>query len=383
MKLLIKGGQIHDAIHKEAYVADILAEDGKIIKIEKDILVKDEVNVVNAEGLNVYPGLVEAHGHIGLDGYGIGFEGQDYNEYNDILTPHLRAIDGINPLDETLHQAALGGVTTVSTGPGSSNVVGGTFTAIKMTGKRVDQMIIKEQVAMKCAFGENPKRCYKDKNNCSRMSTAAKLREILFQAKEYQGKLLAAGDDITKKPAFNMKLEALLPVLNREIPLKCHAHRADDIFTAIRIAKEFNLKLTIEHCTEGHLIVDELVKENVPVAVGPSFGHATKYELRNKTFETPGILAKAGLKVSIITDSPVTPQQYLSLCAGLAVKSGMDAFDALRAITINTALHIGIEDRVGSLEVGKDADIVIADGDILESSTKVLYTFIDGKQIES
>ncbi|WP_066714316.1 amidohydrolase [Clostridium sp. Marseille-P299] len=383
MKLLIKGGQIHDAIHKEAYVADILAEDGKIIKIEKDILVKDEVNVVNAEGLNVYPGLVEAHGHIGLDGYGIGFEGQDYNEYNDILTPHLRAIDGINPLDETLHQAALGGVTTVSTGPGSSNVVGGTFTAIKMTGKRVDQMIIKEQVAMKCAFGENPKRCYKDKNNCSRMSTAAKLREILFQAKEYQGKLLAAGDDITKKPAFNMKLEALLPVLNREIPLKCHAHRADDIFTAIRIAKEFNLKLTIEHCTEGHLIVDELVKENVPVAVGPSFGHATKYELRNKTFETPGILAKAGLKVSIITDSPVTPQQYLSLCAGLAVKSGMDAFDALQAITINPALHIGIEDRVGSLEVGKDADIVIADGDILESSTKVLYTFIDGKQIEA
>lgn len=383
MKLLIKGGQIHDAIHKEAYVADILAEDGKIIKIEKDILVKDEVNVVNAEGLNVYPGLVEAHGHIGLDGYGIGFEGQDYNEYNDILTPHLRAIDGINPLDETLHQAALGGVTTVSTGPGSSNVVGGTFTAIKMTGKRVDQMIIKEQVAMKCAFGENPKRCYKDKNNCSRMSTAAKLREILFQAKEYQGKLLAAGDDITKKPAFNMKLEALLPVLNREIPLKCHAHRADDIFTAIRIAKEFNLKLTIEHCTEGHLIVDELVKENVPVAVGPSFGHATKYELRNKTFETPGILAKAGLKVSIITDSPVTPQQYLSLCAGLAVKSGMDAFDALQAITINPALHIGIEDRVGSLEVGKDADIVIADGDILESSIKVLYTFIDGKQIEA
>lgn len=383
MKLLIKGGQIHDAIHKEAYVADILAEDGKIIKIEKDILVKDEVTVVNAEGLNVYPGLVEAHGHIGLDGYGIGFEGQDYNEYNDILTPHLRAIDGINPLDETLHQAALGGVTTVSTGPGSSNVVGGTFTAIKMTGKRVDQMIIKEQVAMKCAFGENPKRCYKDKNNCSRMSTAAKLREILFQAKEYQGKLLAAGDDITKKPAFNMKLEALLPVLNREIPLKCHAHRADDIFTAIRIAKEFNLKLTIEHCTEGHLIVDELVKENVPVAVGPSFGHATKYELRNKTFETPGILAKAGLKVSIITDSPVTPQQYLSLCAGLAVKSGMDAFDALQAITINPALHIGIEDRVGSLEVGKDADIVIADGDILESSTKVLYTFIDGKQIEA
>lgn len=382
MKLLIKGGQIHDAIHKEAYVADILAENGKITKIEKNILVGPEVKVIDAEGLYVYPGFVEAHSHIGLDGYGIGFEGQDYNEYNDILTPHLRAIDGINPMDETLRQAALGGVTSAATGPGSSNVLGGTFAAIKLYGKRVDQMVIKEKVAMKCAFGENPKKCYKDKSNYSRMSTAAKLREILFQAREYQEKMLAAGDDITKKPAFNMKLEALIPVINREIPLKCHAHRADDIYTAIRIAKEFHVKLTIEHCTEGHLIVDELVKENVPVAVGPSFGHATKYELRNKTFETPGILAKAGLKVSIITDSPVTPQHYLALCAGLAVKSGMDDFDALQAITINPALHIGIEDKVGSLEIGKDADIVIADGNVLESSTKVLYTFIDGNQIE-
>lgn len=213
------------------------------------------------------------------------------------------------------------------------------------------------------------------------MSTAAKLREILFQAKEYQAKLMAAGDDFSKKPAFNMKLEALLPVLNREIPLKCHAHRADDIFTAIRIAKEFNLKITIEHCTEGHLIVDELVKENIPVAVGPSFGHATKYEVRNKTFETPGILARAGLQVSIITDSPVTPQKYLALCAGLAVKSGMDPFQALQAVTINPAKHIGIEERVGSLEVGKDADIIITDGDVFESSTSVVHTFIDGNQI--
>lgn len=381
MRLLIKGGHIFDAIQEEPYIADILIEDGKIKKIEKNITMDGEVELFSAIGLNVYPGLVEAHGHIGLDGYGIGFEGQDYNELNDILTPHLRAIDGINPLDETFHQAALGGVTTVSTGPGSSNVIGGTFTAIKMAGKRVDDMIIKEQVAMKCAFGENPKRCYKDKNNCSRMSTAAKLREILFQAREYQAKLMAAGDDLSKKPTFNMKLDALLPVLNREIPLKCHAHRADDIFTAIRIAKEFNLKFTIEHCTEGHLIVDELVKENVPVAVGPSFGHATKYEVRNKTFETPGILARAGLQVSIITDSPVTPQKYLALCAGLAIKSGMDPHQALQAITINPAKHIGIEDRVGSLEVGKDADIIITDGDVFESSTKVLHTFIDGKQI--
>jgi imidazolonepropionase-like amidohydrolase len=381
--ILIKGGFIHDAVNPAPYIADILAVDGKITKIQQDIVPEEGTEVVDAAGLNVYPGLVDAHSHIGLDGYGIGFEGQDYNELNDIITPHLRAIDAVNPRDESLLLAALGGVTTVSTGPGSSNVLGGAFTAIKLTGDRIDNMILKEKTAMKCAFGENPKRCYKDKNNYSRMSTAAKLREMLFQAKEYQEKLDNAGEDLSKKPAFNMKLEALLPVLNREIPLKAHAHRADDIFTAIRIAKEFDLKLTLEHCTEGHLIAGELAKEGYPVAVGPSLGHATKYELRNKTFKTPGILAKAGLSVSIITDSPVIPQQYLALCAGLAVKSGMEPFAALQAITINPAKHIGVDARVGSLTVGKDADIVIADGDIMDSLTNVIGTYIEGKLIKA
>ncbi|WP_312370080.1 amidohydrolase, partial [Lachnoclostridium sp.] len=362
-QLLIKNGIIYNSTEIMPYQSDILVEDGKIIKIEEKITETKEMKVIDATGLFVYPGLVEAHSHIGLDGYGIGFEGQDYNEMNDILTPQLNAIDGINPMDVTLKKAALGGVTCAATGPGSSNVLGGTFTAIKMTGDRVDHMVVKDKVAMKCAFGENPKRIYKDKNNFSRMSTASKLRDMLNKAKEYQAKLVAAGEDVFKKPSYDAKLEALLPVLNHEIPLKAHAHRADDIFTAIRIAKEFNLRLTIEHCTEGHLITEELQKEGYPVAVGPSFGHATKYELRNKTFETPGILAKAGLQVSIITDSPVIPQHYLALCAGLAVKSGMEPFAALQAITINPAKHIGIEDRVGSLEVGKDADIVITDGD--------------------
>lgn len=377
--LLIKGGLVHDAVKETPYIADILSIDGKIVRIQPEITAEEGMEVIDAKGLYVYPGLVDAHSHIGLDGYGIGFEGKDFNEMNDILTPHLRAIDAINPMDPTLLQAVQGGVTTVATGPGSSNVLGGTFAAIKLYGTRIDKMVIKEKAAMKCAFGENPKRVYKDKNNYSRMSTAAKLREILYQAREYQEKLGNAGDDSSKKPAFNMKLEALLPVLNREIPLKAHAHRADDIFTAIRIAKEFNLKLTIEHCTEGHLIAEELAKEGYPVAVGPSFGHATKFELRNKTFATPGILAKAGLSVSIITDSPVTPEQYLSLCAGLAVKSGMDPFEALKAITINPAKHIGIEDRVGSLAIGKDADIVITNGNIMDSLTNVVSTFIDGK----
>lgn len=376
--LCIKNGLIHDAVSATPYVGDILVENGKITQILPANSCKEAETVIDATGLNVYPGLVDAHSHLGLDGYAIGFEGQDYNEMNDILTPQLRAIDGINPQDETLQLALEGGVTCVGTGPGSSNVLGGMFVAMKPFGHRIDDMIVKFPVAMKCAFGENPKRCYKDKNNYSRMSTASKLREMLFKAREYQAKLDVAAEDPSKKPAYDMKLEALLPVLRREIPLKAHAHRADDIFTAIRIAKEFDVKLTIEHCTDGALIAEDLAKENYPVAVGPSFGHATKYELKNKSFKTPGILSKAGCQVSIITDAPVIPQQYLSLCAGLAVKSGMDAFEALKAITIHPAKHLGIADRVGSIEVGKDGDFVISDGNIMDSATKVNYTIVNG-----
>lgn len=376
--LCIKNGLIHDAVSATPYTGDILVENGKITQILPANSCKEAETVIDATGLNVYPGLVDAHSHLGLDGYAIGFEGQDYNEMNDILTPQLRAIDGINPQDETLQLALEGGVTCVGTGPGSSNVLGGMFVAMKPFGHRIDDMIVRFPVAMKCAFGENPKRCYKDKNNYSRMSTASKLREMLFKAREYQEKLNAAAEDPSKKPAYDMKLEALLPVLRREIPLKAHAHRADDIFTAIRIAKEFDVKLTIEHCTDGALIAEDLAKENYPVAVGPSFGHATKYELKNKSFKTPGILSKAGCQVSIITDAPVIPQQYLSLCAGLAVKSGMDAFEALKAITIHPAKHLGIADRVGSIEVGKDGDFVISDGNIMDSATKVNYTIVNG-----
>lgn len=376
--LCIKNGLIHDAVSATPYVGDILVENGKITQILPANSCKEAETVIDATGLNVYPGLVDAHSHLGLDGYAIGFEGQDYNEMNDILTPQLRAIDGINPQDETLQLALEGGVTCVGTGPGSSNVLGGMFVAMKPFGHRIDDMIVKFPVAMKCAFGENPKRCYKDKNNYSRMSTASKLREMLFKAREYQAKLDAAAEDPSKKPAYDMKSEALLPVLRREIPLKAHAHRADDIFTAIRIAKEFDVKLTIEHCTDGALIAEDLAKENYPVAVGPSFGHATKYELKNKSFKTPGILSKAGCQVSIITDAPVIPQQYLSLCAGLAVKSGMDAFEALKAITIHPAKHLGIADRVGSIEVGKDGDFVISDGNIMDSATEVNYTIVNG-----
>lgn len=375
--LLIKNGLIFDAIHPEPFRADILVKDGKIAKIGQN-LEAAEAEVVDASQLQVYPGFVEAHCHIGLDGYGIGYEGSDYNEMNDPVAPELRAIDGIEPTDPTFLQAAQGGVTSVCTGPGSANVLGGTFVAMKTMGsKRVDDRIIKTPVAMKCAFGENPKRCYRGKEITSRMTTAAKLREILFRAREYGQKR----QNPDKAPAFDMKLEALQPVLRGEIPLKAHAHRADDIFTAIRIAKEFGLKMTLEHCTEGHLVAEQLVAEGYPLAVGPSLTHASKFELRNKTFETPGILAKAGGQVSIITDSPVIPQQYLPLCAGLAVKSGMDPFQALQAITINPAKHIGIADRVGSLEEGKDADLVLAHGNPMDSETVIEAVYIDGKRV--
>ncbi len=376
--MIIKNAIIHDAVHEEACRGDILIENGKIVSVGGSAGADQEI--LDAAGLHAYPGFVDAHSHIGLDGYG-GPTGStfDYNEMNDICCPQLRGMDSYYAMDAAIPMALEGGVTTVATGPGSANVLGGTFLAVKMTGKTVEEAMIRPAVAMKCAFGENPKRCYKEKCDSARMTTAAKLRQMLFEARDYMLRKEAAGDDIMKQPKFDMKMEALIPVLKREIPLKAHAHRCDDIMTAIRIAKEFDLKITIEHCTEGHLIVDELKAAGVPAAVGPTLSNASKLELLNKSWTTPGILASAGIPVSIITDAPVIPQQYLPLCAGLAVKAGMDPFQALQAITINPARHIGVEDRVGSLEAGKDADIVLADGDPLISDTVIKYVFVNGK----
>lgn len=379
--LLIKNGNVHDAVHRDAYKADILTDKGKIASIGENLAVPEDAQVIDAAGLEVWPGFVDAHTHIGLDGSGVGFEGRDYNEMNDICCPQLRAIDGINPMDPSLRTAREAGVTTVCTGPGSANVLGGTFTAIKTVGRRVDDMIVKAEVAMKCAFGENPKRCYRDKCDSTRMSTAAILRRALFEAKDYKARKDAAGGDAAKMPKFDMKMEALLPVLERKIPLKAHAHQANDIFTALRIAREFDVDITLEHVTEGHLIVEELAKENVMLAVGPTLTHASKFELQNKSWETPGALAAAGCHVSIITDNSVIPQQYLPLCAGMAVKAGMDPFDALRAITINAARHAGVSDRVGSLEIGKDADIAVTEGCPFEVFHTVKAVVIDGNRL--
>lgn len=380
--ICIKNGRVHDAVHETPYIGNILIEEDKIISIGSDFSVPVDAHIIDAGGMEVYPGFVEAHCHLGLEEYGIGYEGMDINELNDAVTPQMRGIDSINPLDPTFEKAAMAGITCVGTGPGSGNVLGGTFAAIKTVGHCVDDMIVKDGVAMKCAFGENPKNCYKNKSVYTRMTIASKLREALYKTKDYLARKEAADGDISKTPAYDFKLEALIPVIKGEMPLKAHAHRADDILTAIRIAKEFGVGLTLEHCTEGHLIADKLASENYPLAVGPSLTHATKFELRNKSFTTPGILANAGCQVSIITDSPVIPQEYLPMVAGLAVKAGMKPFDALKAITINPAKHLGIEDRVGSLEPGKDADIVIMNGSAFESLTETVHVLINGQLIK-
>ena len=378
-EMIIKNGRIHDAVHREAYTADILIQNGKIAAIGEGLGGDEEI--FDAAGLDVYPGFVEAHCHLGLDGYGIGFEGADYNEMGDVCTPHLRAIDSFNPLDPSVRKAALAGVTSVATGQGSANALGGTWIAVKTVGISVDEMIIRDPVAMKGALGENPKRCYREKGNAARMSTAAVIRGMLFKAKQYLQKKEAAAGDLSKEPAFDFKCEAMIPVLKKEIPLKIHAHQANDILTSIRIAKEFDVDLTLEHVTEGHLIADILAKEGYPAAVGPTLTHASKFELQNKSWTTPGILAAKGCQVSIITDSPVIPQEYLPLCAGLAVKAGMDPFEALKAITINPAKHVGIADRVGSIEVGKDADFAIYEGDPMVSDSLCRKVFINGAAV--
>ena len=378
--LLIKNGHIKTMAGYELENGCVLiGDDGKIISVAPAI---DEpcAQVIDAGGRLVTPGCVDAHCHIGLDNEATGWEGKDYNEIVDPITPQMRAIDSIYPQDEAFGKALQGGVTTACTGPGSANVVGGTFVAIKLYGNRIDNMIVKNPIAMKCAFGENPKRCYGQQGKrapMTRMGVAALIRELLFKTRRYMEDK-AAG----KNPGFDMKLEAMIPVLEGKIPLKAHAHRADDILTTIRIAKEFGVGLTLDHCTDGAVIADELAKEGYPAFVGPSFGAKTKIELDSKSFETPGILHKAGVKVSIITDAPVIPLQALPMCAGMAARAGMPIEDAWKAITITPAESIGIANRVGSLEPGKDGDVVIWTDDPLTTiGGRAYITVIEGKVV--
>ena len=380
--LLIKNGYIKtmagDDIPKGCV---LIGDDGKIVSVKKTIAAPAGCEIIDAEGRLVTPGLVEAHCHTGLSMSSLRWEGAEYNEKGDPVTPQMRAIDGINPIDEKLDDAIEYGVTTACTGPGSANVVGGTFAAIKLAGRSVDEMILKHPIAMKCAFGENPKSFYgqSGKTPVTRMATAFLLRDLLTKAKNYLD-----AKEAGKEPTYDAKLEAMLPVMRREIPLKAHAHRADDILTAIRIAKEFNVRLTLDHCTDGAVIADILAKEGYPAFVGPFFGDKTKPELANKSAATPGILHRAGVSVSIITDASVTPLKYLALCAGIAVAEGLDYEEGWRAITRNPARDTGIGDRVGTLEAGKDGDVVIWTADPLTSVGASAYlTVIDGKIVHS
>lgn len=338
----------------------------------------DDEDVLDVDGAWVLPGLIEAHAHIGITEEKWGIIADDCNEATTPVTAALRAIDAVNPMDPAFHNAIEAGITSVMVGPGSANVVGGQFVFMKTQGRCVDNMVVKNPAAMKVAFGENPKTAYGDKDQfpATRMGVAGLLRKMLYQAVQYKND--KESGNLAKE---DFEMEPWIPVLNREIPLKAHAHRADDILTAIRIAKEFNVDITIDHGTESHLIVDEVKASGFPVIVGPDFTSRSKLEVQNMNFKTNKILCEAGILFSITTDHPVTLIQYLPLCAGLAVRHGLPIEDALRAITINAARICRVDDRVGSLRKGKDADIAVFSGNPLEVFSRVLYTIIDGELI--
>ncbi|HEY8910111.1 MAG TPA: amidohydrolase [Desulfosporosinus sp.] len=381
-KLFIKNGQIKTMTGRE-FAGNILIEGTKITALEEtsEVEVPSDAIVIDALGCLVLPGFIDAHCHVGIGEEIYRWEGEDFNEMSDPVTPDMRAIDGINPEDEGFRDARLGGVTAVFTGPGSGNVIGGTGVVMKTAGIIVDKMIVRDPAGLKVAFGENPKMVYGEQKKMpmTRMGTAALLRQALVDAQVYRDKLEEGKTDPDKIPERDLGLEALLLVINRKIPLRAHAHRADDIMTAIRIAREFEVDLVIEHCTEGHKIAKELAEMGYPAVVGPLLTNRSKVELKDKSFKTPGILANAGVKVAIMTDHSVTPIEQLPLCAALACKAGMDEEDALRAITINSAEILGVSDRIGSLEVGKDADIVIWSEHPFILTARPLYVIIDGK----
>ena len=340
--------------------------------------------VLDVKGGHVLPGLVDAHCHLGMFGDAQGFEGDDGNESTDPWTPQLQAVDAVNPLDRCFQEAREAGVTTVLTGPGSANPISGQFAALKTSGRWVDEMVLRAPAAMKMALGENPKSVYSERHETpvTRMATAAIIRASLAKARDYQARIeRSEADPEEERPDYDAKLEALLPVLRGELPVHVHAHRADDIATALRICREFGLRCVIVHGTEGHLIPDLLAREGVPVITGPCLGDRSKPELANMTLESPAMLARAGVEIAICTDHPEVPIQYLPLCAALAVRGGLDPEQALAAITITPARIAGLDGRLGSLTPGKDADILITSGHPLDWMSRVVAVFIDGKMV--
>ncbi len=384
--MYIVGGRIKTMAGEDIREGCIRIAEGRIAEIGRrdEVILRPGPNervIVVRDGL-IMPGMIEAHCHMGITEEKKGAEGDDCNETVNPVTPYLRALDAVNTMDAAFDDAVRAGITSAMIGPGSANVVGGQFAFLKTKGRRADDLVVKAPAAMKVAFGENPKVNYsgQGKSPSTRMAIAAMLREELTRAFAYADKKRRA-DDNGEDFEEDFSMECWLPVLRREIPLKAHVHRVDDIFTAVRIAREFKVKMTLDHCSEGHLIAEELGKEGFPAIVGPDLASRNKIEVQNMAFKTVGVLNRAGVMTAITTDHPVSLIQSLPLCAGLAVKSGLPLEEGYRAITIHPAVICGVEDRVGSLEVGKDADIAIFTGNPMEVFSRTLYTIIDGEVV--
>ena len=369
--ILIRNGLLYTMEANEAIHGDLLIDQGKILQISNHIQPTERMQIIDASGLRVYPGFIDAHSHIGISEEKKTGQGDECNEGTNPVTPCMRAIDAVNPMDSAFHNALAAGVTGVMVGPGSSNPIGGQFAFIKTHGRCIDDMIVMAPSAIKLAFGENPMSCYGPNGNMpsTRMGIASLIREELTLAQQY----------FNSGSTGQFGMECYRELFERRIPLKAHVHRADDIFTAMRIAREFHLDLTLDHCTEGHLIAEEIAQSGFCAIVGPSLASRSKDEVSLSDFKTPGILQKAGVTVALTTDHPVSRIQHLPLCAGLAAKEGMGAWGALRAITIDAARICRVEHRLGSLKPGKDADIVLYRGDPLEIAASVCMTMINGE----
>jgi len=382
----IVGGRVVPITGEPVDDGTVLIEAGKIVAVGRDVSVPGAARVIDAAGSWVLPGFVEAHGHVGVHEEGEGWAGNDTNEMTEPVTAHVRALDAINPADIGFRDAISGGILAVNVNPGSGNPIGGQTAALKCWGRTVDEMLLKAPAGMKSALGENPKRVYSEqkKTPSTRLGVAAVIRGALVDAANYLQRIDAEQrkPEAERKPVDrDLKLEALGKVLRREIPWRQHCHRADDIATALRIAEEFGYRLVIDHGTEAHLLADVLAARDIPVIIGPLLTSRSKVELRNRSLANPGKLAAAGVTIAITTDHPVVPIHFLAYQAGLAVKHGLDRDTALAALTINPARIVGVDDRVGSIEPGKDADVAIWSGDPLDVPSRVERAFVDGVEI--
>ncbi|QFT88034.1 D-hydantoinase/dihydropyrimidinase [Bacillus sp. THAF10] len=368
--IMFKNATVYPITSKPLYGADVITENGKIKAIGQKLEIPQNAQLVECHEKYLFPGFIDVHTHLGLYDEGTGWAGNDANETIEVLTPHIRALDGVHPLDQGFQDAIQNGVTTVQILPGSANVIGGTTSVIKTHGVNISKMLLQETAGLKMAFGENPKRIHSqgNKDSITRMGIMGMLREAFYHAMHFDN-------------ADSLRIKPIVMALERKIPVRIHAHRADDIISAMRFAEEFNLRFTIEHCTEGHLIANELAGSNLQVCIGPTMTRKSKIELKNKSWKTYQALSEQGVQVSITTDHPYTPVQYLNVCAALAVREGLDEQKALEGITITAAKHLNVSDRVGSIETGKDADLVLWSHHPFQFLAKPVMTMIDGEII--